>query len=300
MPELPDITLYVEHLTRRIVGSTLARVEVVSPNLLRSYEPPLPDAFGRDVRGVRRMGKRIAIELEGSLWLVLHLMISGRLHWRDGAGTRSKPYGGKRALATFEFASGVLSLTEASTRHRASLHLVRGPAALAALDPGGIEPLTSTVEQLRECLLQKNHTLKRALTDPRLISGIGNSYSDEILHRARLSPFRQARQLDDEEWSRLHAAMVEVLTEWTSRLRESCGENFPAHVTAFHDGMAVHGRYRQPCPVCASPVQRIVYAENESNYCARCQTGGRLLADRALSRLLKGDWPKRLEELEGS
>jgi formamidopyrimidine-DNA glycosylase len=312
MPELPDITLYLEHLERRIVGARLLRSNVFSPNLLRTFEPPLEAAFGLPVAGTRRIGKRIAIGLDGDLWLVLHLMIAGRLRWAPIlAGASPSPAigeqaprptrgRGKNALATFEFSTGTLSLTEASSKKRASLHVVRGVEGLRELDPGGIEPLEATLDEFRVAVAHENRTLKRALTDPRLVSGIGNAYSDEILHRARLSPMRQTRQLDDAEWSRLHDAVRLVLSEWIDRLRAEYGEDFPTHVTAFREGMAVHGRHRRPCPVCGAPVQRIVYAENEANYCARCQTGGRLMADRALSRLLRNDWPRRLEDLEAN
>jgi formamidopyrimidine-DNA glycosylase len=295
MPELPDIVVYCESLASRIVGATLTRIRVVSPNLLRTAEPPLEKAEGLTVRGVRRLGKRIVIGLEGDLFLVLHLMIAGRLHWRP-AGTRVP---GKVGLAAFEFPSGTLVLTEASTAKRASLHLIAGERTLAALDPGGLEPLEITLAQFREALTRERHTLKRALTEPRLLSGIGNAYSDEILHRARLSPLTLTSRLTDAEIERLFVATRETLTEWTERLRREASAAFPEKVTAFRDGMAVHGRYKQPCPDCGAPVQRIVYAEHETNYCARCQTGGRLLADRALSRLLKSDWPRTLEEIEG-
>jgi len=294
MPELPDVTVYVEHLERLLEGRVLRGVRVAGMNLLRTVDPPLAAAEGRRVVGVRRIGKRIVLVLEGGAALVIHLMIAGRLHWK----TAGVPLKGRNALAAFDFDHGTLTLTEAGTRQRASLHFVHGPEALTALDPGGIEPLEASPEALRERLMAEGHTLKRALTDPRIVSGIGNSYSDEILHRARLSPFRRASQLDDEEWRRLDAAIRDVLREWTARLRLEAGEAFPEHVTAFRPGMAVHGRYREPCPVCGSPVQRIVYAENEANYCATCQTGGRLLADRALSSLLKSDWPRTLEEAE--
>jgi formamidopyrimidine-DNA glycosylase len=294
MPELPDITLYVEHLERRLAGATLERARASGVNLLRTAEPPLDAALGRRVAGVRRLGKRVVIALEGGLFLVLHLMIAGRLHW-TAAGEAAKR---RRALAEFEFTTGRLTLTEAGTRQRASLHVVRGDAALAALDPGGLEALDASPAGFRARLLAEDHTLKRALTDPRILSGIGNAYSDEILHRARLSPMRRTSQLDADSIERLHAAVREVLTAWTERLRAEAGEGFPERVTAFREGMAVHGRYGQPCPACGAPVQRIVFAENQANYCARCQTGGRLLADRALSRLLKDDWPRTLEELE--
>jgi formamidopyrimidine-DNA glycosylase len=295
MPELPDVTIYCERLAARIVGAKLERVTVVSPNLLRTADPPLDAAFGRAVTGVRRVGKRIVVALEGDLFLVLHLMIAGRLRWR-AAGARAP---GKVGLAAFEFPTGTVVLTEASTHKRASLHVVSGEAAVRALDPGGIEPLEATLEQFRAALLRGNHTLKRALTDPAALSGIGNSYSDEILHRARLSPLTLTSRMTDEQIARLYEATRVTLSEWTDRLRSEVGDGFPEKVTAFRDGMAVHGRYKLPCPDCGAPVQRIVYAEHETNYCARCQTGGRLLADRALSRLLRSDWPRTLEEMEG-
>ncbi len=295
MPELPDIVVYCESLASRIVGSTLLRVRIVSPNLLRTVEPALEAAEGRVVREVRRVGKRIAIGLDGDLFLVLHLMIAGRLHWRP-AGAKVP---GKVGLAAFEFSTGTLVLTEAAKAKRASLHVVAGEAGLRAQDPGGLEPLEATVVEFRAALTAENHTLKRALTDPRRLSGIGNAYSDEILHRARLSPLQLTSRLADAEIERLHAATRAVLTEWTERLRREAGAGFPEKVTAFREGMAVHGRFKQPCPDCGAPVQRIVYAEHETNYCARCQTGGRLLADRALSRLLRRDWPRTLEEMEG-
>ena len=295
VPELPDIVVYCESLASRVLGTTLVRVRIVSPNLLRTVEPPLEAVEGRAVLGVRRMGKRILVAIEGGLFLVLHLMIAGRLHWRP-AGAKLP---GKIGLATFEFSSGTLVLTEAAKAKRASLHVVAGEGGLRAHDPGGLEPLEATLEQFRRGLAAGNHTLKRALADPRLFSGIGNAYSDEILHRARLSPLALTSRLTDAETERLHTATRDVLQEWTERLRRDTGTAFPEKVTAFREGMAVHGRYRQPCPDCGAPVQRIRYAEHETNYCARCQTGGKLLADRALSRLLKRDWPKTLEELEG-
>jgi formamidopyrimidine-DNA glycosylase len=294
MPELPDITVYVEHLERRLAGRVLERVRVLGPNLLRTAEPPLASAEGRAIAGVRRMGKRIVLATGGGPRLVLHLMVAGRLHWRAPAA----PLAGRSALAAFDFAHGALTWTEAGTKHRASLHVVEGEAGVAALDPGGLEPLEASPGEFRARLLAEDHTLKRALTDPSLFSGIGNSYSDEILHAARLSPFRRTVQLDDDEIARLHAAVRDVLTTWTDRLRAEAGERFPEQVTAFRDGMSVHGRWRQPCPVCGAPVQRVRYAEHEMHYCARCQTGGRLLADRSLSRLLRDDWPRTLEELE--
>jgi formamidopyrimidine-DNA glycosylase len=294
MPELPDITVYVEHLERRLGGAVLERVRVAGLNLLRTVEPPLAAASGRRVTGVARMGKRIVVALDDGLALVLHLMIAGRLRWAE----RGAPVPRRAGLAAFDFDRGTLLLTEAGTRQRAALHLVRGTVALAALDPGGLEVLACDGAAFAERLRAGEHTLKRALTDPRAFSGIGNAYSDEILHRARLSPFRRTGRLDDAEVERLFRACRDVLTEWTERLRTAAGDAFPSRVTAFRDAMAVHGRHGKPCPVCGAPVQRIVYAENEANYCAVCQTGGRLLADRALSRLLRGDWPRTLEELE--
>jgi formamidopyrimidine-DNA glycosylase len=294
VPELPDILGYLTALEPRAVGRRLESVRVASPFLLRSVAPPLREAEGREVVALRRIGKRIVFVLEGGLFLVLHLMVSGRLHWRK----RGAKVGGRGALAAFDFPEGALVLSEASTKKRASLHLVEGEAALAELDRGGIEVLGAGLARFREALTRENHTSKRALTDPRLFSGIGNAYSDEILHRARMSPARLTQKMSEEEIVRLHAAVESVLGEWVSRLSAEAGRAFPEHVTAFRDGMAVHGRYGKPCPDCGSPVQRIVYAENESNYCATCQTGGKLLADRALSQLLRGDWPKTLEELE--
>jgi len=294
MPELPDIVVYVEHLERRLAGAVFLGARVRSPNLLRTAVPPLESARDRRVLGVRRMGKRIVLALEGELALVLHLMIAGRLRWKE-AGAKLP---GRIGLAALDFTPGTLLVTEAGTRQRASLHLVEGTAALRALDPGGLEVLEADLAAFRAALLREDHTLKRALTDPRLFSGIGNAYSDEILHRARLSPLQRTPRLADEESARLFAAVRTTLTEWTGRLRRESGDAFPEKVTAFREGMAVHGRWRKACPDCGSPVQRIVYAENETNYCARCQTGGRLLADRALSRLLKADWPRTLEELE--
>jgi formamidopyrimidine-DNA glycosylase len=294
VPELPDIVAYLAALDSRIVGRRLEAVRVASPFLLRSVDPPIRDAAGKKVVGVDRIGKRIVLELEGGLFLVLHLMISGRLHWKP----RGAKLGGRMALAAFDFENGSLLLTEASTQKRASLYLVRGEAALRDFDRGGIEPLEATLPVFREALTRESHTVKRALTDPRLFSGIGNAYSDEILHRARLSPAKLTRKMTDEEVERLYRATRETLATWSARLRAEAAEAFPEKVTAFRDGMAVHGRYGKPCPDCGTPVQRIVYAANEANYCPRCQTGGKLLADRALSQLLKGDWPKTLEELE--
>jgi len=299
MPELPDIEVYVEALRERIVGQALNRVVVCSPFLLRSAEPALESAHGRTTRDVRRLGKRIAIGLEGGPWLVLHLMIAGRLHWRPpGAKPGGARAGTKGALALFEFASGVLALTEAGSQRRASLHLVSSEEDLRTLDPGGIEVLEGGLRAFVEALQSANHTLKRALTDPRLFSGIGNAYSDEILHRAGLSPVAMTSRLTPAEATLLHRAAREVLGEWILKLRAERGSAFPERVTAFRDGMAVHGRYGQPCPRCGARIQRIRYASNETNYCPQCQTGGKLLADRALSRLLREDWPRTPEEME--
>ena len=295
MPELPDVVVYVESLAQRIVGARVERVRLLSPFVLRTVVPPLAAAEGQRVNAVRRLGKRIVIALESDLFLVMHLMIAGRLRWLEAG---KKPPG-RITLALVDFTTGTLAFTEAGTKKRASLHLVQGEAALAAFDLGGLEVEDAGIDAFRERLVREHHTLKRALTDPRLFSGIGNAYSDEILHRARLSPIAMTRKLTSEEIARLHGAVREILAEWTARLRTEAGLGFPAGVTAFRPEMAVHGKYGQPCPVCGAPVQRIVYAENETNYCARCQTGGRLLADRALSRLLRSDWPKTLEELEG-
>ncbi len=294
MPELPDIVVYLEALERRILGRRLGGVRLFSPFVLRTVEPPIAALHGRRVADLRRMGKRIVLGFEDELFLVIHLMIAGRLRWAPpGAGAR-----GRIGLAALDFDEGTLILTEAGSRRRASLHLVSGEAALAGFERGGLEPLEASAEQFVARLRLESHTLKRALTDPRLFSGIGNAYSDEILHRARLSPLKLTGRLTDEETARLHAATQVVLDEWTRRLRGEAGEGFPEKVTAFREGMAVHGRYRQPCPTCATPVQRIRYAENETNYCPSCQTEGRLLADRGLSRLLKEDWPRSLEELD--
>jgi formamidopyrimidine-DNA glycosylase len=294
MPELPDVVAYLEALQPRILGARLERVRVLHPFLLRSVQPPLSDVVGRTVTGLRRLGKRLVIVLEGERFLVLHLMIAGRLHWK-AAGARPP---GKIGLAAFDFSTGTLLLTEAGTKRRAALYLVHGEAGLGEHDPGGLEVLETDLAAFKDVLQRERHTLKRALTDPTLFSGIGNAYSDEILNRARLSPVKMTDQLTDEEIVRLQAAIVETLTDWIERLRRQAGEDFPEGVTAFREDMAVHGRYGRPCPVCGAPVQRIVYAENETNYCPRCQTGGRLLADRSLSRLLHQDWPRTLTELE--
>lgn len=294
VPELPDVVVYIEALEERVLGERLLAVRLASPFVLRSVDPPLRELEGRTVQGLRRIGKRIAFEFEDELFLVLHLMIAGRLRWR----ARGAKLPGKRGLAAFDFGGGTLLFTEEGSKKRASLHAVRGAAALAGHDPGGLEPLESDLASFRDALQRENHTLKRALTDPQLFSGIGNAYSDEILHRSRLSPVRLTRKLRPEEVEALHRATVETLNEWLERLRAERGEGFPEKVTAFREAMAVHGRYREPCPDCGAPVQRILYAENEANYCPRCQTGGRLLADRALSRLMKRDWPRTLDELE--
>jgi formamidopyrimidine-DNA glycosylase len=294
VPELPDVVVYVDALTRHVVGHRLDRLHLLSPFVLRSVDPPITSIHGAIVGGIRRVGKRIVFEFEDR-FLVIHLMIAGRLRWREPG--RKPGMAPKMILAAFEFAHGTLFFTEASSRKRASLQLVRGEDALRALDPGGVEPLDATVEQFHDALTRESHTLKRALTDPHLFSGIGNAYSDEILHKAKLSPLKLTRSLTDAEFLRLYEATRATLTEWVERLRAEAGGGFPEKVTAFHEEMAVHGRFKQPCPVCGAPVQRIVYAENECNYCATCQTGGRLLADRSLSRLLKGDWPRSIDDL---
>ena len=294
MPELPDVTIYVERLRDHVVGHALMGVRLQSPFLLRSVTPPLTAAHGRVVGDVRRLGKRILVGLEGDLWLVLHLMIAGRLRWKPPGAAINARHG----LAAFDFDHGTLSLTEASKKKRASLYVVAGEAGLAEHDRGGYEVLSGDLDGFRAALLRENRTLKRALTDPRIFSGIGNAYSDEILWAARLSPVRLTSRLDADEIARLHAATVDTLTTWTERLRAAVGEGFPDKVTAFHDGMAVHGRYQKPCLVCGKPIQRIRYAENETNYCARCQNADRLLADRSLSQLMKKDWPRTLDELE--
>jgi formamidopyrimidine-DNA glycosylase len=294
VPELPDLEVYVEAIAARVRGEPLLRVRLGSPFLLRSADVPLAEAEGRRVLAVRRMGKRIVLALEGELFLALHLMIAGRLHWKPSGAKLP----GRAGLAAFDFPAGTLVLTEAGTKRRAALHLVRGEAALHALDRGGLEPLAADLEAFRGALLRENHTLKRALTDPGLFSGIGNAYSDEILHRARLSPVKLTSRLDDEEIARLFDATRAVLAEWTERLRREAGGEFPEGVTAFREEMAVHGKHRRPCPVCGTAIQRIVRAENEVNYCPRCQTGGQILSDRSLARLLKEDWPRTIEELE--
>jgi len=324
LPELPDVVIYLEALTRHVVGRRLERIRLLSPFVLRSVDPPIDILHGQTVRGVRRIGKRIVLAFDPStlrepqgrpeqgrgarasgssraasrddqdVFLVIHLMIAGRLRWREPG---KKPgMGPKMLLASFEFADGTLFFTEASSKKRASMQVVRGEAALGALDPGGIEPLDATLEAFHDALTRENHTLKRALTDPHLLSGIGNAYSDEILHAARLSPLKLSRSLSDDEFVRLYEATRATLAAWVDRLREDVSGGFPEKVTAFRDAMAVHGRFKLPCPVCGLPVQRIVYASNECNYCAKCQTGGRLLADRSLSRLLKGDWPRSIDE----
>ena len=302
MPELPDITIYVEALRARVRGATLLGIRVFGPSWLRTVEPRLVEAEGRRVRGVRRLGKRIVFELDGDLFVVLHLMIAGRLRWRaprkDSTPAAPASRRPKNELGALDFSTGTLVVTEAGTRKRAALHLLRGAAALAEHDPGGLEPLDASRDAFAARLRAANHTLKRALTDPHVISGVGNAYSDEILHEARLSPFKQTQKLSDDEMDRLHAATRSTLLAWTERLRAETGEGFPERVTAFRPEMAVHGRYREACPRCGAPVQRIAYADNEANYCARCQTDGKLLADRALSRLLHADWPRTLEELE--
>jgi formamidopyrimidine-DNA glycosylase len=294
VPEYPDVTVYLEALAPRVLGQPLEGVRVRGPSLVRTADPPLREATGKRVTVLRRQGKRLVFVLEDDLFLALHLMIAGRLHWRP----RGAPVPGRVGLAAFDFPTGTLVLTEASPKKRAQLWLLRGEAAVRALDRGGLDPMEATLEQFTEVLRRENHTLKRALTDPRLFSGIGNAYSDEILHAARLSPVALSQRLDADEVHRLYESTRAVLRTWTDRLREEAGSGFPEKVTAFREGMAVHGRYRKPCPDCGSPVQRIVHADNETNYCPTCQTGGRLLADRSLSRLLKEDWPRSLEELE--
>ena len=293
MPELPDVTVYVEALQRRIIGQPLMRLRLASPFILRTVEPAPSQLEGHKVTAIRRVGKRIVIALEGDFFIVIHLMIAGRFRWLSAGGKIP----GKVGLAAFDFPNGTLLLTEAGSKRRASLHILRGEEAVHALDPGGVEVLEIDLDTFRRLLTRERHTLKRTLTDPHLFSGIGNAYSDEILHRARLSPVQMTTSLSDEEKARLFDATKTTLIDWTQRLRDEAAGGFPEKVTAFREGMAVHGRYNKPCPDCGAPVQRIVYAENETNYCARCQTGGRLLADRALSRLLHGDWPKSIDEL---
>jgi formamidopyrimidine-DNA glycosylase len=304
MPELPDVTVYVEALRERLLGHTFSRALIRGPFLLRSTHPAVETAYGRKVRDIQRIGKRIAIGFEGGVWLVVHLMIAGRLHWK-AAGVKlgakpspKKTLGARNSLAVFEFDNGALTLTEAGAQHRASLHMAEGEEALRELSAGGIEVLSADLGAFTAALQSANHTLKRALTDPHLFCGIGNAYSDEILHRARLSPIALTQKLKPEECARLYSATCATLMEWTERLRTDAAGGFPEKVTAFRDGMAVHGRYGQPCPRCGAKVQRIRYASNETNYCPRCQTGGKLLADRALSRLLREDWPRTLDELE--
>lgn len=294
MPELPDIAAYIHALQGRTAGQQLQRLRIAKPFLLRTADPPIAAIEGGTVRKLCRVGKRIAFGFDGELWLVLHLMIAGRLHWRD-AGAHP---GGRTALASFEFSNGILTLTEAGSKHRASLHLLRGDHTLRELDPGGIDALTCSAQDFRTALHAQNHTLKRALTDPRIVDGVGNAYSDEILHAAQLSPIALTHKLSDPEWQRLFAATRDTLKVWIAKLTAEAERRFPEHVTAFREDMAVHGRYGKPCPRCGTPVQRIRYADNETNYCPQCQTGGKLLADRGLSRLLGPDWPRSLEELE--
>jgi formamidopyrimidine-DNA glycosylase len=294
MPELPDITVYIEALERRVLGKKLERIRLENLFLLRTAVPPISGLEGKRVTALRRLGKRIVFGFEADRWLVLHLMIAGRLQWADGT---AKP-GGRNVLAAFLFENGTLTLTEAGTKRRASLHVVADETGLRAHDPGGIDVLACNAEDFSKALTLRNHTLKRALTDPHLFSGVGNAYSDEILHAAQLSPITQTQKLSAAEIAWLHTATRDVLLAWTERLRREAGEKFPGKVTAFHSEMAVHGKFGQPCPVCGTTVQRIVYAENEVNYCPKCQTGGRVLADRSLSRLLKSDWPRTIDEAE--
>jgi len=294
MPELPDIVLYIEALERRILGHVLERIQIRGPFLLRTAKPPIQDIQGHTVRQLRRVGKRIALKFDNGLWLVFHLMIAGRLHWIKKRLTPD----GRRTLAALDFDTGTLTLTEAGTKRRASLHVLDGDKELAQLDPGGLEVLDATQDEFRAALTASNHTVKRALTDPHMFSGIGNAYSDEILHAARLSPLQLTQQLKNEEIDRLYEAIRHTLREWTARLREKTGDKFPEKVTAFREGMSAHGRYGQPCPVCGTKIQRIRYASNQTNYCPQCQTQGKLLADRALSRLLREDWPRSLDEME--
>jgi len=294
MPEFPDVTVYIEALSERVLNQPIQKIRIGSPFILRSFDPPIRAVEQKKVLALRRVGKRIVFELEDQLFLIVHLMIAGRLHWKPKGAKIARKYG----QAAFDFPNGTLLLTEAGTKKRASIHLLRGEAALQEHDPGGLEVFESTFDRFREALTRENHTLKRSLTDPRVFSGIGNAYSDEILHRARLSPIRLTRQMTEAEMERLYHAIKDSLNDWVERLRKERRGGFPEKVTAFRADMAVHGKYGKPCPVCGSPVQRIVHAENETNYCAKCQTGGKLLADRSLSRLLKDDWPRTLEELE--
>jgi formamidopyrimidine-DNA glycosylase len=294
MPEYPDVIVYIEALSERALNQSIQKIRIGSPFVLRSFDPPIGAAEGKKVLALRRLGKRIVFELEDELFLIVHLMIAGRFHWKPKGAKIARKYG----QAAFDFPNGTLLLTEAGTKKRASIYLVHGEAALQEHDPGGLEVLDATLDQFREALTRENHTLKRSLTDPHLFSGIGNAYSDEILHRARLSPIRLTRQMTEPEIEMLYHAIKDSLNDWVERLRKERGISFPEKVTAFRPDMAVHGKYRKPCPVCASPVQRIVHADSETNYCAKCQTGGKLLADRSLSRLLKDDWPRSLEELE--
>jgi formamidopyrimidine-DNA glycosylase len=294
MPELPDVTVYIEALGERVLNQPIQRIRIGSPFVVRTFDPPINEIAGKKVLGFRRMGKRIVFELEDDLFLIVHLMIAGRFHWKPKGAKIARKYG----QAALDFPNGTLLLTEAGTKKRASIHLVRGEVALEECDPGGLEIFDMTLEQFTEALTLENHTLKRSLTDPHLFSGIGNAYSDEILHRAKLSPIRLTKQMTEVEIEQLYDAVRESMSEWIERLRKDRGTAFPEKVTAFRADMAVHGKYGKACPVCGSPVQRIVHAENETNYCATCQTGGKLLADRSLSRLLKDDWPRSLEELE--
>ena len=294
MPELPDATVYIEALSERVLNQPIQKIRIGSPFVVRSFDPPISAAEAKKVLALRRLGKRIVFQLEDDLFLIVHLMIAGRFHWKPKGAKIARKYG----QAAFDFPDGTLLLTEAGTKKRASIHLVRGEAALQEHDPGGLEVLDASLDEFRQALTRENHTLKRSLTDPHVFSGIGNAYSDEILHSAKLSPIRLTQQMTAAEIERLYRAVRESLTEWVSRLQKERGTGFPEKVTAFRPDMAVHGRYRKPCPVCGSPVQRIVHAENETNYCAKCQTGGKLLADRSLSRLLKDDWPRTLEEME--
>jgi formamidopyrimidine-DNA glycosylase len=294
MPEYPDVTVYIEALSERVLNQPIQKIRIGSPFVLRSFDPPIGAAEGKRILALRRLGKRIVFELEGELFIVVHLMIAGRFHWKPQGAKIARKYG----QAAFDLPNGSLLLTEAGTKKRASIYLVQGEAALREHDPGGLEVLEASLEQFRQALTRENHTLKRSLTDPYLFSGIGNAYSDEILHHARLSPIRLTGKMTDVEMETLYHAIRDLLKDWVERLRKERGTGFPEKVTAFRPDMAVHGKYRKPCPVCGSPVQRIVHAENETNYCAKCQTGGKLLADRSLSRLLKSDWPKNLDEME--